>query len=95
MVNNNINHAFCKPTSVVVVVRVHECHSHGVLSMQSALVGVAAIHCVDHVSHFLPGGSNGVFTFFSQFPVGADDNKIRHFLTKYTFATASQQTTAV
>lgn len=92
---NNINHAFCKPTSVVVVVWVHERHSHGVLSVQSALVGVAAIHGVDHVSHFLPGGSNGVFTFFSQFPVEAGDNKVRRFLTKYMFATASQQTTAV
>lgn len=50
--------------------RVHECHSHGVFSVQGALVGVAAIHRVHHVRHFLTRRPDGVFALFSQFPVG-------------------------
>lgn len=58
-----------EPTSVVVVVAVHKGHSHGIVSVERALVGVAAVHCVHHVRHFLPRRSNGVLAFFGQFPV--------------------------
>lgn len=91
----------CKPTSVVVVVRVHEGHSHGVLPVQGALVGIAAVHGVDHVSHLLPGGSDGIFAFLGQFPVqggggGEKATKLGAF-TKETaaFTAASQQTAAL
>lgn len=73
--NHNNNNLVSEPTSVVVVVRVHECHSHGIFSMQSALVCIAAIHGIHHVSHFLPSRSDGVFAFFSQFPVGGRDRR--------------------
>lgn len=59
-----------------MVVRVHEGHCHGVLRVQSALVGVAAVHGVDHMRHFLPGGSDGVLTLLSELPVmGGGDGK--------------------
>lgn len=65
-----------EPTSVVVVVRVHEGHSHGVVSVQRTLVGVAAIHGVHHVSHFLPSRSDDIFALFGQFPVDADKGSV-------------------
>lgn len=73
--NHNNNSLVSEPTSVVVVVRVHERHSHGIFSMQSTLVCIAAIHSIHHVSHFLPSRSDGIFTFFSQFPVGGRDRR--------------------
>lgn len=65
-----------EPTSVVVVVRVHEGHRHGVVSVQRTLFGVAAIHRVHHVSHFLPSRSDDIFALFGQFPVDADKGSV-------------------
>lgn len=87
----------CKPTSVVVVVRVHEGHRHGILPVQGALVGIAAIHGVDHVSHLLPGGSDGIFAFLGQFPVrvvvgreGEEGDQVRCFYKRTSSIYSSQ-----
>lgn len=75
--------------------RVHEGHSHGVLPVQGALVGIAAVHGVDHVSHLLPGGSDGIFAFLGQFPVrgggwGGEGDQVRRFYRRNSSIHSSQ-----
>lgn len=55
-------------TAVAEVVRVHEGDGHGLLSVQSALVCITAIHGVDHVRHLLTGVSDGVLALLGELP---------------------------
>lgn len=48
--------------------RVHEGDGHGLLSVQSALVCITAIHGVDHVRHLLTGVSDGVLALLGELP---------------------------
>lgn len=82
--SKNTNYSFfCEPTSVVVVVSLHECHGHRIVSVQRTLVSVAVVHWVPHISHFLPSGSVDIFAPFGQFPVDTDKGSMsRHIFTK-------------
>lgn len=55
-------------TAVAEVVRVHERDGHRLLRVQSALVGITAIHGVHHVRHLLTGVSDGILALLGELP---------------------------
>lgn len=55
---------------------VHEGDGHGLLAVQRALVGIAAVHGVHHVGHLLPRRPDGVLTLLRQFSVESEDGGV-------------------